>query len=113
MLLKRLFAGRCCADGLQNIFKPGTLPDNRFVPGKQNCKVFRARRGLLEQRLEQQMFEHVLASYVDNDRKGWASVNDVGKVLVWTDADVDARISSMWTQLIDDMLVGSLIRDKI
>jgi len=40
-------------------------------------------------------------------------VNDVRKVLVWTDADIDAGVSSMWTQFIDDMLVGGFVRDEI
>src|SRR5262245_19715742 len=55
------------------------------------------------------MLEHVLPPYVSNNREARPYVNDVGKILVRGNSQIDAARLYLLLQLIDDEEIGSLI----
>ena len=66
-----------------------------------------------EQRLEEQMLEHVVATHVEHERHARANQRDVRKVLVGSDADIDAAANAYLRELAGDLKVGCLVRDDV
>ena len=59
------------------------------------------------------MFEHVLPPDICNHRKHRARMNDIRKILIGPDTKINASRLHALLELIDDMKIGSFIRNEI
>src|SRR3954454_3624229 len=59
------------------------------------------------------MLEHVLSSNVGDDCQGGPCMNDVRKILVWSDAKVYAARPNPAVQIVNDVKVRGLIGNEI
>src|SRR6266850_2854847 len=82
-------------------------------PRKQAGQKFRAIGRQLDQRFVHQVFEHVLAANVDDERDLRLKRYDIREVLFRSDADVSAAGLAVFGQLREHMLGRQFVRDKV
>jgi len=85
----------------------------RHGPAEQMPEVFDAAVRDVEQRLEEQVQQQVVAADVDDEGDRRPHFADVGKILIGTDADVGAAANTAPLQLGHDLQVRALVRDQI
>ena len=115
----RLRAGRVdgkAVDRQQDRIDRGAVPAPdvpRHQPTGPATQVFEAIAGSLEQGLEHQVHQQVIAAYVDHERHGRPDGGDVRKTLVGSDADEGAACDVSRPEVADGVQVRGLVRDEV
>ncbi|MDO8542185.1 MAG: hypothetical protein Q7S40_17235 [Opitutaceae bacterium] len=85
----------------------------RRRPASQKAQVFHASRRFLEQRLEQQVQQQIVAPQIDDVGNGRLDLRDVRVVLIRADADVGAAVDVRLGERRHHVQIRLLVRNEI